>query len=1015
MKTSMFSLVTAGVIALAAISCNHPKSELIVSPNQAQIDENVLEVSFALPNVGPTEGGMTIAIVGRYYHAGTQVYLDGIVCQNINIISSGYIQCQIPAHAAGAVNIRVDDPVTNLTVTVINGFTYLSRPFLTSVGPSQGPATGGTAVNLNGFNFANIPTVTFNGTPGVGITFVNSRLVTCTTPAGTVGPATVTITNPDTQFATMNPGFTYNYPPPNPTAINPITGDNMGGTPCTITGSWFQTGAGVKFGANQATNIVVVNSTTITCTSPNGPVYVPAQGVAITVTNPDLQIGVLSLAFTYFYANPAPTIISINPTSGPAAGGTPVTVTGTGFLAGAVVTFGLSPASNTVVVNPTTITCTTPSGGGTVSVTVTNPDTQFDTLTPGYTFVGGGGGGTPGNWVAAFNLDTTPNCDWWSLDFLHHWGLYEAALASGGIFTNGAAPTVDLLSKDKLGGQTLETCSVAYLRNANGTGVSGSSYNICFAGDNTKFSSWTILTDYSRIDFSDTDPLGGGAIGRAIYDVGNSGMEDNCFLANLGIFTGDLIAGWSTLSPVLTVTDQTYLDGTYVVGSGNDARYNQIQNYFQQLGMRHGFVVAHEIGHSVGLAHCTGSKCIENSVLNISGTFTNSWYYFCTAHKTQLGTNLGITPLYARETRTVYKSARDAAAVAKGVVTFSGPFGNRPDDRNTSEIRLSSVQCLRGSAPGEIRIMVEQPAEFLPPAGTEVLVFLAIPDYGQASGMGGYCTLRGGETGVVPLAPVMNPDAERFLASAALYADLNADRKQIVERLAGDFAAGGRLASDAVVALSQIEDAGKHMSADNREAFIDAFSSGRMDSEFRGLATHFVILMGRLGDARAIPALLSFLASQDSSGEGKNMADALCSIDRASSVSALLASLPGERPEVLARKLEVLGFTRANEANERAMAYMGYDDPAVRMQAIIAAGRTGSENTVAALRAVLDGKNSQHEMKLAVVALGSIPAAAGFPAIREAAASHRDPAVADFAAGYLCDPAGTRCSLVGGE
>jgi IPT/TIG domain len=56
----------------------------------------------------------------------------------------------------------------------------------------------------------------------------------------------------------------------------------------------------------------------------------------------------------------APTITSINPTTGVFAGGTAVTITGTGFQAGATVKFDGVLATSVVVVNDTTITCVTP-------------------------------------------------------------------------------------------------------------------------------------------------------------------------------------------------------------------------------------------------------------------------------------------------------------------------------------------------------------------------------------------------------------------------------------------------------------------------------------------------------------------------------------------------------------------------------------------------------------------------------------------------------------------------------
>ena len=73
-----------------------------------------------------------------------------------------------------------------------------------------------------------------------------------------------------------------------------------------------------------------------------------------------------------------------------------MTITGTGFLAGARVSLGGTAATGVTVVNSTSITATTAAhAAGTVSVVVTNTDAQSGTLTNGYTYTTGtGGGGT---------------------------------------------------------------------------------------------------------------------------------------------------------------------------------------------------------------------------------------------------------------------------------------------------------------------------------------------------------------------------------------------------------------------------------------------------------------------------------------------------------------------------------------------------------------------------------------------------------------------------------------------
>ncbi len=158
----------------------------------------------------------------------------------------------------------------------------------------------------------------------------------------------------------------------------------------TITGTGFLAGATVKLGGTAATGVTVVSSTSITATAPAH----AAGAASVVVTNTDAQSGTLTNGYTYTAVNPAPTVGSINPTSGTTGGGTPVTITGTGFLAGATVTLGGTPATGVTVVNSTSITATTPAhAAGAASVVVTNTDTQSGTLTNGYTYTTSTGSG----------------------------------------------------------------------------------------------------------------------------------------------------------------------------------------------------------------------------------------------------------------------------------------------------------------------------------------------------------------------------------------------------------------------------------------------------------------------------------------------------------------------------------------------------------------------------------------------------------------------------------------------
>ncbi|MGI8687751.1 MAG: choice-of-anchor Q domain-containing protein, partial [Thermomicrobiales bacterium] len=84
-------------------------------------------------------------------------------------------------------------------------------------------------------------------------------------------------------------------PAPTITAVSPSSGGTAGGNHVTLTGTGFQSGATVKVGANAATSVTVVNSTTITVTAPAG----SAGTVSVTVTNPDSGTFTLPNAYTY--------------------------------------------------------------------------------------------------------------------------------------------------------------------------------------------------------------------------------------------------------------------------------------------------------------------------------------------------------------------------------------------------------------------------------------------------------------------------------------------------------------------------------------------------------------------------------------------------------------------------------------------------------------------------------------------------------------------------------------------
>lgn len=99
--------------------------------------------------------------------------------------------------------IPQDAPLGIVTLTVMTSLGDDSatitvkgpRPMVSGIRPSDGPSTGGTAVTLSGTNFTPDTTITIGGNPATDVVFVTAEMLTARTPAGTLGPADVEVSN----------------------------------------------------------------------------------------------------------------------------------------------------------------------------------------------------------------------------------------------------------------------------------------------------------------------------------------------------------------------------------------------------------------------------------------------------------------------------------------------------------------------------------------------------------------------------------------------------------------------------------------------------------------------------------------------------------------------------------------------------------------------------------------------------------------------------------------------------
>jgi len=346
-------------------------------------------VSGISPTSVTTAGGTPVTVTGTGFLAGATLTIGGTAATNVVVSNSTTITATTPALAAGAADVVVTN-TDNQNATLSQGFTYTSTsnppPTVSGISPNSGSTSGGTAVTVTGTGFLNGATLALGGTQATNVVVANSTTITAMTPAHSAGTVNVLVINSDTQSGSLTQAFTYtsvSNPAPTVTAILPNSGTTAGGTLVNITGTGFLAGDTVNFGGTLAANAAVVNSTTMTATTPAH----AAGAVNVAVTNAEEQSGTLPNGFTYIGPNPAPAIASITPNSGTSSGGTAVTVSGTGFLTGAALTMGGAAASSVTVVSSTSISATTPAHAvGAVNVVVTNTDSQSGTLVNGYTY-----------------------------------------------------------------------------------------------------------------------------------------------------------------------------------------------------------------------------------------------------------------------------------------------------------------------------------------------------------------------------------------------------------------------------------------------------------------------------------------------------------------------------------------------------------------------------------------------------------------------------------------------------
>ncbi len=318
------------------------------------------------PDGGPTAGGNSVTITGSGFTGVNTITVGGNAVA-ATVVDPTHITFTAPAHAAGAVDIDIDNGIS--LTTSIGAYTYFDTPAVTSISPTSGPAVGGTDVTITGTGLNGATAVMFGATAATAFTVDSATPDHGDVTAGT-GTVDVRVTTPGGTSAT-GAAAQFTYVAPTVTSVSPAAGPTAGGTLVTITGTRFTGVTAVTFGATAATGFTVNSATEITATAPAG-----TGTVDVTVTTAEGTSAISSAdRFTYV---PAPVVTSVSPTSGPTAGGTTVTITGTNLGTVNDVEFGAANAASFTSLSNTSISAVTPAGTGSVTIRVSTAGGTHD-------------------------------------------------------------------------------------------------------------------------------------------------------------------------------------------------------------------------------------------------------------------------------------------------------------------------------------------------------------------------------------------------------------------------------------------------------------------------------------------------------------------------------------------------------------------------------------------------------------------------------------------------------------
>ncbi|MEC9072787.1 MAG: IPT/TIG domain-containing protein, partial [Myxococcota bacterium] len=298
------------------------------------------------PTAGDVSGNTQVVINGTAFKPSMIVLVGEVPVEDVFILDSTMAAFTTPPHPPGSVDLTVYIPhdlygeeVEVETAVLESAFTYESEITVGQVIPYEGDIAGGELVTIVGEGFTEDARFFFDGREAIDTQRLDDYTLMGIAPPGDAGPAHIQVIANGHAFEATD-AYSYRQTP-EVTEMSPIAGAAVGGDLILITGAGL-TGDPLEISLGDEAATIVDGDPVGHWVQVQSPAGEPGTVVDLSIST-DWGTAQIEDAWSYADEEADPYLLSCShmmPKTGPAAGGTLVTVACSGLQYGFDVSFG---------------------------------------------------------------------------------------------------------------------------------------------------------------------------------------------------------------------------------------------------------------------------------------------------------------------------------------------------------------------------------------------------------------------------------------------------------------------------------------------------------------------------------------------------------------------------------------------------------------------------------------------------------------------------------------------------